>query len=123
MTRIRHARAINDGGSRQLSPPAALCERVFTNTVEDDCVTCRRCRGILFVIKQEAALAELQVGDRVNYHAVMGGPATSTGHVVTTAPWEMPSLPGSRRLLVCDISGKRGWVAVAALSREGVAGG
>lgn len=50
------------------------------------------------------------LGDVVNYHSVIGGPVTSTGHVVMA----IQLAPSGRD--VAWISGKSGCVAVAALS-------
>lgn len=56
-------------------------------------------------------------GDKVNYHATIGGPVTSTGHVVTEEPWDLEQgFFGRAPRLVTMISNKNSWVAVEALS-------
>ncbi len=54
----------------------------------------------------------IKVGDKVNYHSLIGGPVTSTGHEVTDIE-EQPNNYGSD---VAWVTNKRGCVAVAALS-------
>lgn len=56
----------------------------------------------------------LKKGDRVNYHSRIGGPVTSTGHVLRDDPFQ---IPGQRHWLAF-ITGKAGYVTVDALSRE-----
>lgn len=52
------------------------------------------------------------VGDKVNYHAIIGGPVTSAGHIVQ----QVDRLSCGE--LVAFISGKSGCVSVDALSPE-----
>lgn len=52
----------------------------------------------------------LRVGDWVNYHAVIGGPITTTGHKIRAI-----EVLGGRT--VAWITGKAGCVAIEALSR------
>lgn len=52
-------------------------------------------------------------GESVNYHSLIGGEVTSSGHVITDIE-EEPNNYGSA---VAWITGKRGCVAVEALSK------
>lgn len=51
-----------------------------------------------------------QPGQRVNYHAIIGGPVTSTGHIVLT------TYPLGHGEVVARITGKSGCVALDALT-------
>lgn len=55
-------------------------------------------------------MTRFQVGDVVDYQAVIDGPVTSRGHVITL----LGSLPSGRA--VAWITGKTGCVAIEALS-------
>jgi hypothetical protein len=57
---------------------------------------------------------KLAVGDKVNYHGVIGKEITSTGHVVE----ELLPKPNNFGCDCAFISGKSGVVAIAALSKE-----
>ena len=54
----------------------------------------------------------IKVGDRVNYHAVIGGPVTSTNHIIKVID-KMPNNYGSDIAWITD---KSGCVALTALS-------
>lgn len=56
----------------------------------------------------------IRVGDFVSYHAVIGGPVSSTGHRVN-AIWDMPNDWG---VPMAKISGKAGVVELDKLSKE-----
>lgn len=56
----------------------------------------------------------LKVGDTVNYHSIIGGPATSEGHKILHIEQE----PNNFGCDVAWISGKSGCVAMSALSND-----
>jgi len=56
----------------------------------------------------------LKLGDKVNYHSMVGGPVTSEGHVIEVIKLQ----PNNFGCDVAWISGKSGCVALAALSNE-----
>ena len=57
-------------------------------------------------------MSNLQVGDTVNYHSIIGGPATSVGHRIEA----IENAPNNFGCDVAWVSGKRGCVAMRALS-------
>jgi hypothetical protein len=63
-------------------------------------------------LRLKAPPAWLVVGAKVNYHALIRGPATQTGLTVTEAPFK--SLAGE---WVVFLDGVRGYVAIEACSR------
>ena len=70
-------------------------------------------RGESFRIKKRSPLAKLAVGEKVDFHLLIGGEVTSAGHTVLEV-WPKPNNFG------CDaarISGVSGWVSQAALTR------
>lgn len=54
----------------------------------------------------------MQIGDNVNYHSIIGGPVTSTGHKIKAIERE----PNNYGCDVAWITGKSGCVALEALS-------
>ena len=59
-------------------------------------------------------MSEFNIGDRVNYHALIDGPVTSTGHEVT----HIASIPSSNNVPMVWISGKAGCVHPYSLSLD-----
>lgn len=57
-------------------------------------------------------MSNLQVGDTVNYHAIIGGPVSSTDHVIE----DIERAPNNYGCDVAWVTGKRGCVAMRALS-------
>jgi hypothetical protein len=57
---------------------------------------------------------QMKAGDKVNYHSVIGGPVTSTGHEIRTIE-KMPNNYGSD---VAWITGKSGCVDLDSLSHD-----
>lgn len=60
-------------------------------------------------------MTDVKIGDTVNYHSIIGGPVTSTGHKVT----ELEYAPNNFGCDVAWITGKRGYVAIRALTLGG----
>ena len=54
------------------------------------------------------------IGDKVNYHSIIGGPVTSTGHVIKLIEHE----PNNFGCDVAWITDKSGCVALEALSHD-----
>lgn len=59
-------------------------------------------------------MADVKIGDTVNYHSIIGGPVTSTGHKVT----QLDYAPNNFGCDVAWITDKTGCVAVRALTLE-----
>jgi hypothetical protein len=59
-------------------------------------------------------MSQLQIGDKVNYHAIIGGPIISTDHIIEKILFE----PNNFGCDVAWITGKSGCVALAALSKS-----
>jgi len=57
-----------------------------------------------------------KIGDKVDYHSLIGGPVTSTGHTVDSEPYIMCGT------LVASITGKAGCVDVDALTLTPIEG-
>ncbi len=70
-------------------------------------------RGERVRIKKASPIARLAAGDRVDFNLRIGGPVTSTGHEIVEV-WRRPNNFGAD---VARITGKAGWVALAALTR------
>ena len=70
-------------------------------------------RGERIRIKKTSPIVKIAVGELMDFHSLIGGEVTSTGHTVTEV-WPRPNNFGCD---VARISGRSGWVATAALTR------
>ena len=70
-------------------------------------------RGERIRIKKTSPIVKIAVGELMDFHSLIGGEVTSTGHTVTEV-WPRPNNFGCD---VARISGRSGCVAVAALTR------